>query len=196
MFCPHCGQHHPAGASFCPVTGQPDGRSPVSTLEEVDRALLGDDALVLALDQVTDPHNVGAVLRSAAVFGAAAHVPLACTVMAGELFGVHAMVPAQRLDLELSGVDDGLNSFGQGVFLHEILEVLGATNVFADQTGWLSVTAEAAVGEGRSLTCGSSPTQSNDEQSSTRFSKKEKKVSIKISFYRRDAENAEEKRRD
>lgn len=36
-------------------------------------------------------------------------------------------------------------SFGQGVFLHEILEVLGATNVFADQTGWLSVTAEAAV---------------------------------------------------
>ena len=23
MFCPHCGQQHPAGASFCPITGQP-----------------------------------------------------------------------------------------------------------------------------------------------------------------------------
>ncbi len=42
---------------------------------------------------------------------------------------VHGMVPAQRLDLELSGVDDGLNSFGQGIWMfHDHVEKSFTTN--------------------------------------------------------------------
>ena len=36
---------------------------------------------------------------------------------------VHGMTPAQRLDLELNGTDDGLNSFGQGIWMfHDHVE--------------------------------------------------------------------------
>jgi FtsP/CotA-like multicopper oxidase with cupredoxin domain len=36
---------------------------------------------------------------------------------------VHGLTPAQRIDLTLSGVDDGLNSFGQGIWMfHDHVE--------------------------------------------------------------------------
>ena len=42
---------------------------------------------------------------------------------------VHSMVPAQRLDLELNGKDDGLNSFGQGIWMfHDHVEKAFTTN--------------------------------------------------------------------
>jgi len=42
---------------------------------------------------------------------------------------VHGMVPAQRMDLELSGVDDGLHSFGQGIWMfHDHVEKAFTTN--------------------------------------------------------------------
>lgn len=42
---------------------------------------------------------------------------------------VHGMVPAQRIDLELNGSDDGLNSFGQGIWMfHDHVEKSFTTN--------------------------------------------------------------------
>jgi len=38
-----------------------------------------------------------------------------------------------------------LYSFGQEVYLQEMLEIIGAENIFADQDGWLSVNAEDVV---------------------------------------------------
>jgi len=97
-------------------------------LEPIELEDLPDDALVLALDQVTDPHNVGAIVRTAAAFSVAAvltterHSPEVTGVMAKAASGGLEHVPF----CQVKNLGNALETLGERGFLRVGLDSDGA----------------------------------------------------------------------
>lgn len=90
---------------------------------------LGPEALVLALDQITDPHNVGAITRTAAAFAVdailttARHSPSATGVLAKAASGGLEHVPV----VSVRNLADALLELGESGFQRIGLDSTGGT---------------------------------------------------------------------
>src|ERR1700704_3840964 len=133
-------------------------------LPSPDIDTLAQEGMVLVLDQITDPHNVGAIMRSAAAFAVKAivttarHSPEATGVLAKSASGALELVPlvtVQNLARALSGLNDqgfmtvGLDSQGsENLGAVELRQPL-ALGLGAEGKGLRQLTRETCSGGAR-----------------------------------------------
>ena len=105
----------------------------VDPLEGLDLSELPQDGMVLVLDQITDPHNVGAILRSAAAFKVNAvittnrHSPEATGVLAKSASGALELVPI----IAVPNLARALNQLNDQGFMTVGLDSEGSENISA-----------------------------------------------------------------
>jgi 23S rRNA (guanosine2251-2'-O)-methyltransferase len=102
-------------------------------LPSPDIATLPQEGIVLVLDQITDPHNVGAILRSAAAFAVKAivttarHSPEATGVLAKSASGALELVPL----VTVQNLARALNELNERGFMTVGLDSAGEENLSA-----------------------------------------------------------------
>ncbi len=111
---------------------------------------LGDTRLIVVLDQVTDPHNVGAVMRSAVAFGAGAlvttarHSPQESGVLAKSASGALEHIEM----IEVKNLADALGRLHEAGFSTIGLDSDGPTELEASLTGERIALVLGAEGKG------------------------------------------------
>jgi 23S rRNA (guanosine2251-2'-O)-methyltransferase len=100
-------------------------------LPSPDIETLPQEGIVLVLDQITDPHNVGAILRSAAAFAVKAivttarHTPEATGVLAKSASGALELVPM----ITVTNLARALNELNDQDFMTVGLDSQGSENL-------------------------------------------------------------------
>jgi 23S rRNA (guanosine2251-2'-O)-methyltransferase len=119
-------------------------------LPSPDLDSLAADAFVLALDQITDPHNVGAIVRTAAAFDVSAilttarHSPSATGVLAKSASGGLEHVPL----LIVRNLAEALIALGERGFQRVGLDSEGDTRLDSIAVGRPAVLVLGAEGKG------------------------------------------------